>query len=626
MQSRRVETGRFGRSTPPAKPVALVSMPTLSGRFPSFQLGLLKPFLEREGFSVQPFSLFMYFGTHVGWSTNEVLAEVWPSLIGEWIWSKAAFGDHQEDLEYFALFERNFHTICKLAGCSLSDLRKLREDAAPRFIDFCVERVDWSRFGLVGFSLVFQQLLASVALARALKARHPSLPIIFGGAALEDDIAEEVIRGCPQVDYVFCGDAEISLPAIVRGILEQAPVGGLAGLMSRDDSGRVVFGGRAANLRDLNLTPVPEFDEYFYARTEGRYAQYSPHGEVLLPIETARGCWWGAKHHCTFCGLNRAGMEFRAKAPQQVIDMLETLARRYGRLDFNAIDNIMAPEYTEQLFGRLAETRSDIRLHYEIRPHFKRAQLARMRSGGLVSVQPGIESFSTNVLKLMKKHTTGMRNLELMKWCTYYGINNLYNILVGFAGETVEDYRLQCEVIGKIPHLQPPYAIAKARADRGSPMFTDPDRHGVGRLRPADCYRYIFPRGRFNLERISYYFDHDGSGMLPEHAYDAIFHAVGTWQARWHDGARPTLCYRKSSASIFVEDARTPTPRQLDYHDGPAALYEFCMDAKTDQAIDTEFDHAGWLKPALAEFHARELMVRLDDQHLSLALPKNAYI
>ena len=35
---------------PSTKPIALVSMPTLSGRFPSFQLGLLKPFLEKHGF------------------------------------------------------------------------------------------------------------------------------------------------------------------------------------------------------------------------------------------------------------------------------------------------------------------------------------------------------------------------------------------------------------------------------------------------------------------------------------------------------------------------------------------------------------------------------------------------
>jgi ribosomal peptide maturation radical SAM protein 1 len=624
MESIGLEPVTAGRLATRSKPIALVSMPTLSARFPSFQLGLLKPFLEQHGFSTQAFSLFMYFGTHVGWRMNETLAEVWPSLIGEWIWTKAAFGERDEDKEYFESFEHNFRTICRLADCSLSDLRRIREDAAPRFIDFCLESVDWSRFGLVGFSLVFQQLLASLALARALKARHPALPIIFGGASMEDDIADEIMRNCPQVDYAFCGDAELSLPTVIRNILDEKPPQGSAGLMVREN-GQVVYGGRAANLRDLSRTPVPDFDEYFYARAEGGYGAYSPQDDVLLPIETARGCWWGMKHHCTFCGLNRAGMEFRAKEPQQVIEMLETLSRRYGRLDFNAIDNIMAPEYTEQLFSRLAEAKSDIRLHYEIRPYFKRDQLARMRAGGLNSVQPGIESLSTHVLKLMKKHSTGMRNLELMKWCTYYDINNLYNILVGFAGETTDDYRRQCEVIARIPHLQPPYAIAKARADRGSPMFTEPDQHGVGHLRPADCYRHIFPTG-FDLTKISYYFDDDRPGMLPENEYDAIFHAVGIWQERWRRGERPQLVYRKSLSSIFIEDSRAPDLRHFSYSDGYAALYEFCMDARTPAMIAARFGEEAWLTPALAEFQERDLMVLLDDQYLSLALPKNAYV
>jgi hypothetical protein len=229
-------------------------------------------------------------------------------------------------------------------------------------------------------------------------------------------------------------------------------------------------------------------------------------------------------------------------------------------------------------------------------------------------------------LKLMKKHSTGIRNLELMKWCTYYDINNLYNILFGFAGETADDYSQQCEVIAKIPHLQPPYAIAKARADRGSPMFTAPDRHGIGRLRPADCYRYIFPRGRFDLDKISYYFDHDGPGLLPDHEYDAIYRLVGTWQERWHNGERPTLLYRKSCASIFIDDRRTSEARHFEYSDGAAALYEFCMDAKTDEAIATQFGRADWLEPALADFRDGDLMVQMDGHHLSLALPKNPYI
>ena len=249
-----------------------------------------------------------------------------------------------------------------------------------------------------------------------------------------------------------------------------------------------------------------------------------------------------------------------------------------------------------------------------------------MRSGGLFSVQPGVESLSTHMLKLMKKHTTGMRNLELIKWSTYYGINNLYNILVGFAGETAEDYRLQCDVIGKIGHLQPPYAIARARADRGSPMFTDPDKHGVGQLRPSDCYRYLFPRGRFDLNKISYYFDHDGPGMLPDRDYDDIFRAVAAWQERWRGGQRPTLQYRKSCASIFIEDCRDQATRQFEYSDRQAALYEFCMDAKNDHAIAAEFGETDWLAPTLAQFCEHDLMIRLDGQYLSLALPSNPYV
>src|ERR1044072_10050895 len=108
-----------------------------------------------------------------------------------------------------------------------------------------------------------------------------------------------------------------------------------------------------------------------------------------------------------------------------------------------------------------------------------------MRQGGLVSVQPGVGRLSPNILKIMRNHTTGLRNLELIKWTTYYDIHNFYNILVRFPGETPEDYALQSMIVSKITHLQPPYAIGKARADGGSPMFEEPGTQSISRLRPA---------------------------------------------------------------------------------------------------------------------------------------------
>lgn len=608
------------------KPVALVSMPTLSGRFPSFQLGLLKPMLEQAGIPAQNFSLFMYFGTHIGWNVNEVLSVVWPNMVGEWVWAKTAFGDEapSDDEEYLKANERILGGICRRGECTLDDILRVRYEGAQSFIDFCMDRIDWSRFGLIGFSVVFQQLLASISLARALKQRYPSIPIVFGGGSFEDDIAEEIMRGCPQVDYLHCGDAELSFPEMVKRIYREEPVAGIRGVMWRNN-GSVIYEGRAPNFSNLNSAPTPNFDEYFYARKEGGYEDYDEACEVMLPIETARGCWWGFKNHCTFCGLNRAGMEFRAKDAEKVIAEIDALTQRYGIFYFNAIDNIIAPEYLDKLFGRLADAKSDVRIHYEVRPNLTRPQLKALRQGGLYSIQPGVESLSTNILKIMRKHTTGMRNLELIKWCTYYKIHNLYNILMRFPGETVEDYRQQTEVFSKIHHFQPPYAIVRARADRGSPMFTEPETQSIYELKPAACYSHIFPKG-FDLQRVSYYFEHKMSNTVDDEQYNDILEEVARWQHLWNSDQRPCLKYRKSWATILIEDGRYDTHRSYEYSDEVAALYEYCADARKRSDIAARFGDEARVGELLDEFVAENLMIFMDDRYLSLALPENPYL
>lgn len=608
------------------KPVALVSMPSLSARHPSFQLALLKPLLERAGIPAQQFSLFMYLGNQIGWRMAETLADVWPCLVGEWIWSKAAFGEDAsaEDDRYFAAYEDLFETICNKAGCTLDDIRRLRDTGAPQFIDFCLDSVDWNRFGLIGFTVVFQQLVGSLALARALKLRYPHIPIIMGGASLEDDIADEIMKNCPQIDFVHCGDAEISFPEMIKRLYGGQSMEGLPGIMWRDGTGNIRYAGRSPNFMDMNQTPLPDFDEYFYAREASGYEHSDAVQELLVPFEAARGCWWGEKNHCTFCGLNRSGMEFRAKDPDRVLEQLEALSRRYGQYYFNAIDNIMAPEYVEKLFGKLAAASSDLCIHYEIRPNFSRSQLGRLRRSGLFSVQPGIESFSTNILKIMRKHSTGMRNVELIKWCTYYGINSLYNILCRFPGETPEDYQAQSEIAARIVHFQPPYAIVKARADRGSPMYTDPAAQSISGLVPAKCYQYIFP-GSFDLRRISYYFDHEMGNTVADEVYEELFGRVGAWQAMWNQPDRPYLKYRKAWSSIAIFDGRQPEVLSYAFHDDMAALYEYCAEARTPRDIAARFGNAPWIGQALDDFLIKDLMLFLDGRYLSLALPENRY-
>jgi hypothetical protein len=65
-------------------------------------------------------------------------------------------------------------------------------------------------------------------------------------------------------------------------------------------------------------------------------------------------------------------------------------------------------------------------------------------------------------------------------------------------------------------------------------MYTAPDAHSVYDLRPAACYPYVYPE-RFDLTRISYYFDHDRGDVVDDAALE-----LAAFDLR--NQVRPGLC------------------------------------------------------------------------------------
>jgi hypothetical protein len=180
-------------------------------------------------------------------------------------------------------------------------------------------------------------------------------------------------------------------------------------------------------------------------------------------------------------------------------------------------------------------------------------------------------------------------------------------------------------VIAKIPHWQPPWAIAKARADRGSPMYTAPETQSITKLVYSPVYDFLFPKNRFNLERVSYYFEHEMGDTLQDQQYDEIFEIVDKWQQGWRQRPRPYLTYRKALATIRIDDGRNGHAYSVTYGGNDAALYEYCADARSTKEIQAKFNDAAWTEASLTEFLERDYMVHLDGRYLSLALPANPY-
>ncbi len=103
---------------------------------------------------------------------------------------------------------------------------------------------------------------------------------------------------------------------------------------------------------DLDSLPTPSFDDYFATLAASPLRSRVRPG---LPLETSRGCWWGAVHQCTFCGLNGTSLGYRAKSPGRVLAELDDLAGRYQLSDFEAVDNILDMGYYKSLLPALAQ-------------------------------------------------------------------------------------------------------------------------------------------------------------------------------------------------------------------------------------------------------------------------------
>ncbi|MFZ0228010.1 MAG: RiPP maturation radical SAM C-methyltransferase, partial [Mycobacterium sp.] len=204
-----------------------------------------------------------------------------------------------------------------------------------------------------------------------------------------------------------------------------------------------------------------------------------------VTFETSRGCWWGAKHHCTFCGLNGLSMTYRSKESQRAFDELMTLSQRYPDRPISIVDNILDTSYFRTFLPQLRDSSASLSLFYEIKANVSKDQLRVLRDAGVTVVQPGIESLSTHVLRLMRKGVTMLQNIQTLKWCKELGMDVEWNVLWGYPGETASDYEQCAAIVPLLTHLQPPGGKAPIRLDRFSPYFEQALNFGISNVRPA---------------------------------------------------------------------------------------------------------------------------------------------
>lgn len=609
--------------------MALVNMPFAMADRPSIQCGLLKAGLAREGHEVDVLYLNLELAAELGEALYGELAKLRTGLLlGEWLFSAAAFGYRPNEDAYREACAQNLAMALDKLDLDFERLCRLRNEELPAWIRRRAESVDWSAYTAIGFTSTFEQNTAALALAREIKQRHADVPLIFGGANFDGDMGKEYVRGLPFVDLAVSGEGDVVLPQILARLAEGRGVLDLPGVVARSN-GSIVANGPAPPLRDLDGLPDPDYTDYFTTLFRlGRERVLGTQAPQLL-IETSRGCWWGERQHCTFCGLNNNGMRFRSKSPAAAMAQMRRLAASYKIVNFEAVDNIMDHKYIAQLCATLGEERYDYRLFYEVKSNLQPAQLRQMARAGISTIQPGIESLSSHVLALMRKGVTMLRNVRLLKWAYYYKMRANWNLLTGFPGETTDDYAAQLRVLPLLRHLPPPAGAGRIWLERFSPYFFD-SSFPVRNVRPLDVYRHIYPEEQLDLAQIAYFFDYEMEDTLADASHDALREMVEEWKGAWGRRPRPQLVYQRAPDWIQVIDRRTAEVEAHAFTGLAATVYEVC--SETDHSVEAICDQvarsggsagAEEVHASLAKFCSLGLMLEEDGHYLSLALPVN---
>ena len=574
--------------------LSLVQMPWASPRRPSIALGILASVADEAGIKAQTWYGNVDLCAVLGSDIPDLFATS-RHLFGlsEHLWAVDIFG--REALCSDAFLDAYAASGSLPPGLPLERLVALRDELLPRWLDQAAARILDDGPAAVALSATFNQTLACLAMARRLKNERPDLLTLFGGACFEGEMGRAYHEALPEiVDHVCLGEGEAPFRAALERLKRGQDLSRIPGLTWAKEG--AVQPATGTILQDLSQSPMPDYTAYFSAVEALRTSTGVSLSLDFLPFESSRGCWWGQRNHCVFCGLNTEVLPFRAKQAETVVEEILTLTRRYGTTRLLATDWIMSRQHRIEVLKPLAEQEIDLDIFYESRVDLTRSDFHALHGAGVRRVQPGIEALSTPLLKLMRKHTSGLRQVQFLRWCLEFGIDPVYNLLSGFPGEEAAWYAETAALVPLLVHLPPPRRnLITVEMHRFSPLFRERERFAVREIRPRADYRYNFPPGVIDLTRSCYFFEYDSDALPdPGEEHAALEAAIDAWLSA-HRGPRPPRCELRVGpgfVEIIVLDEPAVVVAVLEVEEGHPKVFDSFKRPQPQQLLLQRLDES----------------------------------
>ncbi len=572
----------------------LVAAPWANYESPSLPACHLASYARRTGHAVDVCHLYL-----------ELAAE-----IGLALYDQAVEGDPLgEEIAASLLFPKVFKAK-KNVPRRFDRLRAATEKA----LKAVYRKTDWGRYGLVGFSVNYQQLFPSLLVANWIKRDFPKMKILLGGRLVAGGIGESILRCFEFIDWCVDGEGEIPLTRLIDRLSAGSRVDDVPGIVYRHGD-QIKRNARAA-LDDISGSPVPDYD--FYFETIETHKELKHHN--LLPdiavIES-----YGCKYSCAFCSDKSFWGRYRPRSASAIADEIRTAVERYNLTSFIFISQMVREQRCRELFRTLADLNFDACLICETRADISKEALMAMKDAGVTEVQIGLEALDTRLLAKMSKGTRLIDNLKAMKFCEELGLAVTSNMLLGFPTESQADIDRTVKAIDYAATFMPPSRFVDFELRQGCPVADDPASYGIDSIRNTHrITRHLPPEVS---RRIEIWQKEFRSTSRPRD-YRALKTRIKRWRKAYDYArviGRPLLFYLDCPPLLDIEDTRTGLD-SLFLRGWNRELYLFCDEIRSFDEIKKKFRTIPEkeLRRTLKKLFRLKVMYTEDDDWLSLAI------
>jgi len=293
------------------------------------------------------------------------------------------------------------------------------------------------------------QLANAVPLTKAVKARHPDIPIIWGGNF--GSLYPEPVLNAPYVDWLIRGQGEHTFTELLDVLSGNRDPETVAGLCFRKADGMHHIGVERRWVGPGEL-PAPPYHKI----SVPDYLRPTFLGQRSGVYQASIGC----PYACNFCGvISVFGRREQVQEPARTAEHLGFLVREHGMDSVHFYDNnfFLNDAHARSVADAFAplglrwwcEARVDALLR------FSDDTWRRLKAAGLTMVFCGAESGSNEVLEKMKKGITAEQTLEVAARTREHGIIPEFSFVFGDPEEPEAEIENTLSFVRKLKAINP---------------------------------------------------------------------------------------------------------------------------------------------------------------------------